>query len=120
MPTPNLAIEYLAAAQAQPEIIVNEAIDAIERGLSGLAVIDLTGATFPLALSAEQGRQLALRFTGTQSGAVIEIPARPGLWIAVNRTGAPLDLRHPGQASAVTLAAGAQAIVFSDGQEVMQ
>lgn len=67
MTTPNLALPYLAAAQAQKHVTVNEAFDALD-GLVHLSVIT-AGFTIPPASSAEGDRYIvASGATGAWAG----------------------------------------------------
>ena len=56
MTTPNLALPYLAAAQAQKHVTVNEALDALD-GLVQLSVIS-TGLTAPPGSAADGDRYI--------------------------------------------------------------
>ena len=67
MTTPNLALPYLAAAQAQKHVTVNEALDALD-GLVQLSVIS-TGLTAPPGSPVEGGRYIvASNATGAWAG----------------------------------------------------
>lgn len=67
MTTPNLALPYLAAAQAQKHVTVNEALDALD-GLVQLSVIS-TSITTPAASPVEGDRYIvASSASGTWAG----------------------------------------------------
>jgi hypothetical protein len=63
--TPNLAIAHILQSQAQKEVTVNAALDALDQAMAGLLEVDISsGGTItvdpPAALKCKM-----LRFTGT-------------------------------------------------------
>ena len=48
MSSPNLAITHVAAAQNQKEVTINDAINALDRAMGDLLVVDLTAGNVTL------------------------------------------------------------------------
>jgi hypothetical protein len=120
MPSPNLDIAHVAAAQNQKEVTINDAIDALDRAVTDLLTKDLTAETSPLALTATEAlRSVALRFTGTPAGAfTIHVPASRKGWHVLNDTTVVVTVKTPAGAG-VDVAPGGRAILYCDGADVV-
>lgn len=57
MPSPKLAITHVASAQNQKKIIINDAVDALDRALTDVVLLDFGAGT--VTLSAAQLRAAA-------------------------------------------------------------
>ncbi|WBQ12891.1 hypothetical protein L2D00_13700 [Hyphomonadaceae bacterium BL14] len=114
MPSPNLAVTHVAAAQNQKEVTINDAIDALDRALTDTLALDLsTGA---LTLTAAQFRgHMALRPAAALSGpATVTVPALRRLFAVLN-TDAVHGLTVQRGTASVLLVPGESAVLICDG-----
>jgi hypothetical protein len=114
MPSPNLAVTHVAAAQNQKEVTINDAIDALDRALTDTLALDLsTGA---LTLTAAQLRSaMVLRPEGALSApATITLPQLRRVFVALN-TDAVHGLTLQRGTSSVLLVPGESAVLICDG-----
>lgn len=114
MPSPNLAVTHVAAAQNQKEVTINDAVDALDRALTDTLALDLsTGA---LTLTAAQLRSaMALRPAAALSGpSTITLPQLRRVFAVLNTDAVHALTVQRGTAS-VLLVPGESAILICDG-----
>lgn len=119
MSSPNLAIPHVAAAQNQKEVTINDAVDALDRAVTGSATIDC-GAGGTIAVSASTFRAAArLVLTGGPLEPVtITLPAIERPILVRNGTGVAVTARNPTGADAVEVPDGKLVLLFSTGAGV--
>ena len=121
MPTPNLAIEYIAANQAQKEVTANAAFDALDKALCQLTSIAILDVDTTLT-DAQMIGTLSMKFTGTlTAGRTITIPAKTKLLMVENNTTGGFKLTFKGSAgSGVILPDSGQAVwLYQDGVNIL-
>lgn len=116
MPSPNLAVTHVAAAQNQKEVTINDAIDALDRALTDTLALDLsTGA---LTLTAAQFRSaMVLRPAAALSEpATVTVPALRRVFAVLN-TDAVHGLTVQRGTASVLLVPGESAVLICDGSD---
>ncbi|MCE7886599.1 MAG: hypothetical protein DYH13_03735 [Alphaproteobacteria bacterium PRO2] len=116
MPTPNLAIEYIAANQAQKEVTANAAFDALDKALCQLTSIAILDVDTTLT-DAQMLGTLSMKFTGTlTAGRTITIPAKAKLLMVENNTtgGFTLSVKTP-SGTAISMGVGDRKLLYCDG-----
>lgn len=126
MGSPNLAIAHIAAAQNQPEVTANDAVDALDNSINLKVSIALTDADTTLT-QAQLASGGVLKFTGTLStNRHLNLPASIGrLFIIINATTGGFNLivqviGAPGTTVTVPASATALLLLYSDGTNVSQ
>ena len=114
MPSPNLAVTHVAAAQNQKEVTINDAIDALDRALTDTLALDLTSGALTLT-AAHLRSAMVLRPAAALSGpATITLPQLRRVFALVN-TDAVHALTVQCGTSNVQLVPGESAVLISDG-----
>ena len=135
MSNPQLGFDELAAAQEQPEVLVNAADRAISAAVGGQITIDFSAdadLTLQATVPPDPGDQWAFgTIVMTDTGVVLTGPANvvypdvdtlyggPSrlVFMFVNETAQSLTLLRTGQVG-VTVAAGAAALVWHNGADI--
>lgn len=87
MPSPNLALTHVAAAQNQKEVTVNDAIDGLDRAMTATLEVDCSaGGTIPVP-AADLRRHVRLVLEGSPgAGFTVELADVPRLLAVRNAT----------------------------------
>jgi hypothetical protein len=114
MPSPNLALTHVAAAQNQKEVTVNDAIDGLDRAITATLEVDC-GAGGTVAISAaDLRRHVRLLLTGSPgAGFTIELADVPRLLAVRNATDGVAIVSNTAGVEAVELPPGAELMVHS-------
>lgn len=116
MPTPNLAIEYIAANQAQKEVTANAAFDALDKALCQLTSIAIADANLTLT-DAQMLGALSAKFTGTLTATrTVTVPAKNKLLLVENATtgGFAIGVKTP-SGTAINFNVGDRKLLYCDG-----
>lgn len=120
MPTPNLAITHVAAAQNQKEVTINDAVDAIDNAMN--RALSLAMADANLTLTADQANRNGLIvLTGTLTAArTLTLPANHRRLAIGNATSGGQDVRakHAGSGAEVIIVPGATVLVQGNGSDL--
>ena len=95
--TTNLGIAKLIPGTQQAHVIVNEAMDVIDRAVAGLTVVDLT-ASPTVSLSGGQSTAQILKVVNATADATIKVQNLPKVWVLINDTSHSVTLQIDGQA----------------------
>lgn len=124
--TPNLLIDHWIAAQGQPEVTVDAALDAFDRSLCGTLVHDMSSdADYTLSNVSDpkEWRYLVINITDTSVNLTtarnIIVPINTKLYLFANDTAQSLTLKTSG-GSGVAVAAGDKAVLYCDGTNVVE
>ncbi|MGY6570116.1 MAG: hypothetical protein ACXIVE_14070 [Salinarimonas sp.] len=114
MPSPNLAVTHVAAAQNQKEVTINDAIDALDRALTDTLALDLSSGAITVT-PAQLRSAIALRPAAALSGpATVTLPQLRRVFALVN-TDAAHALTVQRGTSSVLLVPGESAVLICDG-----
>lgn len=132
--TNNLEILVPEESQARKALVVAEALNALEKCISGIYTYEITGQdqgnpqttthVLPYDNLNELSDRDALRFitlrlTGaTYADFIVEHPSNPHLFIVVNETAHSAVLRVTGRTNTVTVPSGRNKIVMCDGTDM--
>ena len=119
MPSPNLDITHVAAAQNQKEVTVNDAIDKLD--LASNDTVDIDCSAGNTAVSAADYREnFLLRLTGTPAADfTLTLPDGKRVVAIHNTTAKAATLQTATLAATVTLRAGELSIVGSRGTNLV-
>jgi hypothetical protein len=113
MTSPNLAVPHLAAAQAQKEVTINQAVDLLDRAVTEVLTVDLSAGD--VALTAEQYRRhRVFRAVGVSVPRTLTVPAIRRE-VAVDNADGAEALTVARGAGSVAVPAGAALTVYTDG-----
>lgn len=123
--TPNLDIEHLQPNAAQPEVVVNEALDAFDAKITAPVVVDITSLNSASLTQDEQAAGSIFIITPSGSpgpSAAIAVAFAPfgmGNFTVVNDTAFPVTLEVSGQPLPIpVLGVGSTGIFCNDGTNV--
>ncbi len=119
--TPNLDLTYLTSGQLQPEVTINDDLNALDALLAGAEVIALAGANVTLTTAQAENRIIRLQGTLT-ANVVVYFPASLTLeWVISNETtGAyTVNVEVTGGTSAVAVTQGTAIIAYSNGTNMV-
>lgn len=106
----------------------NDNLKRLENKITGRAAVTLSGTTHTLTFTAnptsytdEDGRNLVLDFGGSPSGTnTVTIPAKETTYVVLNNTASSKSIIFTtGGGTTFTLPAGRDAIIYSDGTNVL-
>lgn len=129
MTNPQLGFEELAAAQEQPEVLVNGADRALSQAIGGQVTVNFSiDANYSLQVDEWQYGTIELTDLGTiLSGGVDVIypdvdtthggPSRL-MFVFINSTGQALTVKRTGE-TGVTVAAGESALLYHNGTDII-
>jgi hypothetical protein len=113
MPTPNLNITHIAAAQNQKEVTANAAFDALDKALTGVLSVDF--AAGDVTLTDSQFREhIAFQAFNLVTARTLTAPAIQRLFVVDNTAGSDTLTVIRGNTS-IVLGAGANGIFYTDG-----
>jgi hypothetical protein len=113
MSSPNLAVPHVAAAQAQKEVTINQAVDLLDRAVTDVLTVDL-GAS-DAALTAEQYRRhRVFRVAGVSVPRTLTLP-QIRREVAIDNADGTATLTVARGAGQVEVPAGAALTVYTDG-----
>ena len=120
MSSPNLAITHVVAAQAQKEVTVNAAIDALDGAVAAYKAIAMSDADYTLSTTDAYGN-ISFKFTGTLTAdRHIILPASSKIYVIKNGTAGSHNLIIKiASGGTVTIAAGTIALVYTNGTDVV-
>lgn len=113
MTSPNLAIPHVAAAQAQKEVTINQAVDLLDRALTDVLTVDL-GAGDVALTSDEYRRHMVFRSANLTTARTLTLPAIRREVAVDNATGTDTLTVARGTGT-VTVPAGAALTIYTDG-----
>ena len=115
MPSPNLAITHVAAAQNQKEVTVNDAIDKLDLASNDTVDIDCSAGNTTV-IAADYRENFLLRLTGTPAADfTLTLPDGKRVAAFHNTTAKAATVRTATLGATVTLRAGELSIVGSRG-----
>lgn len=119
--TQNLQIDYLVTNTANPEVVVNDALDDLDNAISSMFTHDMTfDGAYTLSTSSvtPEWRYAVIKITDSTSilttGVNIYIPTYQKLYHVWNATAQALTFKRTTTAG-VTVAPGKKAIIYCDG-----
>src|SRR5512134_478540 len=113
MASPNLNITHVAAAQNQKEVTINDAIDALDRAMGNVLVVDFTAGNVTLTDAQFRG---AVAFVAANLSVTrdLTVPQIKRLFAVSNAAGtAALTIKRG--TGAVEVAAGTAILAYTDG-----
>ncbi len=113
MSSPNLAITHVAAAQNQKEVTINDAIDALDRAIGDLLVVDFTAGDVTLT-DAQFRAAAAFRAANLSAARDLTVPQIRRLFAVDNAAGVDVLTIKRG-AGAIAVPAGAAVLAYTDG-----
>ena len=119
MPSPNLAISHVAAAQNQKEVTVNDAIDKLDLASNDTVDIDCSAGNTAVT-AADYLENFLLRLTGTPAADfTLTLPDGKRVVAIHNTTAKAATVRTATLGATVTLRAGELSIVGSRGTSLI-
>jgi hypothetical protein len=120
MPSPNLAIPHVAAAQNQKEVTINDAIDALDRAITAALEIDVAAGGTIAVTETDMRRHAAVVLGGTPAAAVtLQLPAVRKFLYVQNTTGQEVTVGGPGGGATVPVGTGQRLLVYATGSDVL-
>ncbi len=115
-----LEFTLMEPAQSQPEVVFNEAVDALDRATSGWFALDGAVETFPFTIDDQLGRYRVLNvYNDPGATFTLIVPSKKRFWNIVNDT--PQDMVVKTVAgTGVVVPAWQKCQVYSDGTNVYQ
>ena len=116
MPSPNLAIAHVAAAQNQKEVTINDAIDALDLAVTASHDIDCSAGGTIAVTAAQLRRNLSHVLVGSPAtGFTLQLPAVRRLLYVQNTTGQAATVTGPSGGAGVTVSAGQRTLIYGTG-----
>ena len=113
MSSPNLAVPHVAAAQAQKEVTINQAVDLLDRAVTDVLTVDLGAGD--VTLTAEQYRRhRVFRSANLTTARTLTLPAIRRE-VAIDNADGTATLTVARGAGSVEIPAGAALTVYTDG-----
>ena len=120
MPSPNLAVTHVAAAQNQKEVTINDAVDALDNAMN--RALSLAMADANLTLTADQANRNGLIvLTGTLTASrTLTLPANHRRLVLRNATSGGQDVRakYAGSGTEAVIAPSATVLVQGNGSDL--
>lgn len=120
MPSPNLSITHVAAAQNQKEVTINDAVDALDNAMN--RALSLAMADADLTLTATQANRNGLIvLTGTLTASrILTLPANQRRLAIRNATSGGQEVRakYAGSGAEVIIVPGATVLVQGNGSDL--
>ena len=120
MPSPNLAVTHVAAAQNQKEVTINDAVDALDSAMNRALPLAMADANVTLT-SAQANRNGLIVLTGSLTAArVVTLPANHRRLAIRNATagGREIRARYAGTGAEVVIAPGATVLAQGNGSDL--
>ncbi|MEI4234735.1 hypothetical protein [Roseovarius sp. D22-M7] len=116
MPSPNLEVPHVAAAQNQKEVTINDATDALDLALTATAVIDCSAGGTIAVTAADLQRHVRLVLGGAPgAGFTLELADVPRLLVVRNDADAVAVITRAGGGDATTVDPGDQRTLYLSG-----
>jgi hypothetical protein len=113
MTSPNLAIPHVAAAQAQKEVTINQAVDLLDRALTDVLAVDL-GAGDVTLTSDQYRRHTVFRAANVTASRTLTLPQIKRT-VAVDNADGAATLTVARGTGTVSVPAGAALAIYTDG-----
>ncbi|MEI4235239.1 hypothetical protein [Roseovarius sp. D22-M7] len=114
MPSPNLALTHVAAAQNQKEVTVNDAIDGLDRAMTATLAVDCSAGGTVTVSAADLRRHVRLVLTGSPgAGFTVELADVPRLLALCNATDAAAMVAGTTGVEVVEVPAGSELMVYA-------
>jgi hypothetical protein len=120
MPSPNLAVTHVAAAQNQKEVTINDAVDALDNAMNRALSLAMADANVTLT-STQANRNGLIVLTGALTAArVLTLPANHRRLAIRNATGGGQEVRakYAGSGAEVIIVPGATVLVQGNGSDL--
>jgi hypothetical protein len=111
--SPNLAIPHLAAAQAQKEVTINQAVDLLDRALADVLTVDFGSGDVTLT-NDQYRRHRVFRSANLATARTLTLPAIKRE-ISVDNAAGTADLTVARGTGTVVVPAGAALVLYTDG-----
>ena len=120
MPSPNLAVTHVAAAQNQKEVTINDAVDALDNAMNRALSVAMGDANLTLT-SAQANRNGLIVLIGTLTAArVLTLPANHRRLAIRNATSGGQEVRakYAGSGAEVIIVPGGTVLVQGNGSDL--
>lgn len=114
MPSPNLSITHVAAAQNQKEVTINDAVDALDRAMTDTALVAFAAGAATLSAADFRAAVAFQPAAALEAPATLTVPEIRRLFLVVNTDAAHAITVARGTAS-IVVAPGATAVLCTDG-----
>lgn len=114
---PYIGLTYMEAAQSQPHLVVNEAIDGLAKAIAGRLALNLTGKS-TLTLTGGESTNAILHITATDQAVDLVVQTLPKLWVVINDGSHAVTIKRAGQSGAPVIGSGTSALAYCDGTDV--
>ena len=112
--TTNLGITKLTQGQSNAHVTVNEALDNMDKALAGRLDLSLSGLSTKV-LSGGESTNAVLHVTSTSVACALTVQAAVKVWVFINSGAHTVTVAVSGQATPVSVAAGAVKTLVCDG-----
>ena len=120
MPSPNLAVTHVAAAQNQKEVTINDAVDALDNAMNRALSLAMADANLTLT-GTQANRNGLIILTGTLTASrTLTLPANHRRLAIRNATngGQEVRARFAGSGAEVVIVPGATVLVQGNGGDL--
>nr|WP_315210069.1 hypothetical protein [uncultured Albidiferax sp.] len=115
--TANIGITKLVPGQSSAHVVVNDALDVVDKALAGRLALDLSGLTTK-ALTGGESTNSILHITTTTAACTLTVQAVPKVWQCINDGAHAVTVQCTGQTGAPVLAVGVVKTLVCDGTKV--
>jgi hypothetical protein len=120
MPSPNLAVTHVAAAQNQKEVTINDAVDALDNAMNRSLSVAMTDADLTLTTSQANRHGLIVLTGSLTAPRQVTLPAKHRRLALRNGTtgGHEVTAGYAGGASTVTVTPDSAALLVGNGTDL--